>query len=131
MKKLLLLALVLLSISSIAQSVNDSTSVALIQNIQDTQQYVVEINNALRNHARLAVAGIACEAVGTVCLWYGNNGDYAFKDKHKTELASIRKGGAVFCIAGGVLFIASYVPLWRKELKVDERGITLAIPISK
>jgi hypothetical protein len=134
MKKLLLFILALVSLSSVkAQDVQptDTTSVVLLNRLQTTESHLVDINNSLRYHAQLMAGAFALEGLGAVCLLAGTGRSAEYQEKHAEELSAYRASGAVFCVLGGVMYIASYIPIWRKELKVDERGITLSIPISK
>lgn len=104
--------------------VSDTTSV-MFQNLANTNARVAEINNDLRLHSQLALGAFAFEGVGALLFYYASN-----ENKEKTRNA-YQTYGAVACAAGAVMFVCSYIPIFKKEVKVDERGFVLSIPIDK
>lgn len=128
MKKLLFFIFALLTISVKAQIVepspSDTTSV-MFRNLMNTNARVAEINNDLRRHSQLALGAFAFEGVGALLFYYASNENNGkMRDAFQTY-------GAVSCAVGGVMFLCSYIPIWKKELTVDERGLVVRIPISK
>lgn len=124
-KHLLLIVALMATIGLRAQAVSDTAKVVLQEPV-DLYQTVAEINNDLRLHAQLSYASFAFEGVGALMFYLSTNDKNTDKQRRSYETY-----GAILCGAGGVLFIASYLPIWRKELKVDERGLVVSIPLSK
>ena len=124
-KHLLLIVALMATIGLRAQAVSDTAKVVLQEPV-DLYQTVAEINNDLRLHAQLSYASFAFEGVGALMFYLSTNDKNTDKQRKSYETY-----GAILCGAGGVLFIASYLPIWRKELKVDERGLVVSIPLSK
>ena len=124
-KHLLLIVALIATIGLRAQAVSDTAKVVLQEPV-DLYQTVAEINNDLRLHAQLSYASFAFEGVGALMFYLSTNDKNTDKQRRSYETY-----GAILCGAGGVLFIASYLPIWRKELKVDERGLVVSIPLSK
>lgn len=129
MKKLLFVFFALLTIGIKAQSVepspSDTTSVVMLQNLANTNARVAEINNDLRLHSQLALGAFAFEGVGALLFYYASN-----ETKEKSQKA-YQTYGAIACGVGAAMFICSYIPIFKKEVKVDERGLVVSIPIDK
>lgn len=128
MKKLITIALVLLTISVKAQSVepspSDTTSV-MFKNLMNTNARVAEMNNDLRLHSQLAVGAFAFEGVGALLFCYASN------ESNEKMRDAFRTYGAVSCAVGAAMFVCSYIPIFKKEVKVDERGLVVSIPIDR
>ena len=129
MKKLLLITLIVASFGLGAQELpeisNDSISV-MFQNLKNTNEYVVDINNSLRTHTQLIAASFLFEAAGAACFYYASQDNTSNKQRQ-----TFNGIGGFSCVVGGVMFLCSYIPIWKKELTVDERGLVVRIPISK
>ena len=126
MKKYLLTIVALIATICLrAQAVSDTTKIVLQEPTVDLVQTVADINNDLRLHAQLVTTSMALEGAGALLFYYASKED---NDKRREAFQTY---GTISCVAGGILFVCSYIPIWRKELKVDERGLVLSIPISK
>ena len=125
MKKLLLIAaLALAALTMRAQTPNgynpspvpvDSVSVMLRQ-LAATNAEVQYLNDCVRLHSQLALGSFVVEAVGGACLYLAS----------KNGEINLRNLGLGLCIAGGVGFLASYIPIWTKNIRLDERGLVVS-----
>ena len=126
MKRLLLFAaLALAALTMRAQNPNrdnpspvpvDSVSV-MIRHLANTNAEVQYLNESLRLHSQIALGSFALEALGGACLWAAY---YQGKD-------NLSRLGTAFCIAGGVGFLCSYLPIWTKSVRLDVRGLVIDI----
>lgn len=108
-----------------AQAVSDTTRIVLQEPTADLYKTVADINNDLRLHAHLVAGSVALEAAGALLFFYST------QENDEKSAQAFQTCGTAACIAGGVLFLGSYIPLFRKELKVDERGLVVSIPLSQ
>lgn len=125
MKRFLLIAaLALAALTMRAQTPNgynpspvpvDSVSVMLRQ-LAATNAEVQYLNDCVRLHSQLALGSFVVEAVGGACLYLAS----------KNGEINLRNLGLGLCIAGGVGFLASYIPIWTKNIRLDERGLVVS-----
>lgn len=126
MKKVLLLAALVLAAAFVkAQNPNrdnpspvpaDSVSVMLRQ-LAATNAEVQYLNDCIRLHSQLALGSFVIEAAGGACLYLAS----------KNSETNLRNLGLGLCIAGGVGFLASYIPIWTKNIRLDERGLVISL----
>lgn len=125
MKKLIIIAaLVLAAASAKAQNAVtiDTTTVVTMQELIKTNIELVGINDALRQHSKMAAWSAPVMMAGTAILV-----------THPTDkVDNYRDNWHVFGIAtvtaGALLFMASYSPLLRNKVKVNEKGVVINIP---
>ena len=128
MKRFLLIAaLALAALTMRAQNPNrdnpspvpvDSVSV-MLRHIANTNAEMQYINDNLRLHSQLALGSFALEALGGALIYL------AYQNGSGWE--NVGYFGTAFCIAGGVGFLCSYIPIWSKAIKVDERGLVVSL----
>ena len=94
----------------------DSVSV-MLRHLANTNAEVQYLNENLRLHSQLALGSFALEALGGVCLWMA----YYNYTKGMENL------GTALCIAGGIGFICSYIPIWTKDVRLDNRGLVISV----
>ena len=124
MKKLFILAaLVLAAASSKAQNTTIDTTAALtIRQLVKTNTELVGINNALRQHSKMAAWSAPIMMAGTAVLVAHPTAKVeGYNDNwHTFGLATVT--------AGALLFMASYTPLLRHRISLDQRGIVIDLP---
>ena len=115
---------------------NGADSLALLYNsIALTNSELDLTIKRIRTHAYMAGAAFILEGIGAACFAYaGNNTEYTSShytnhESNQAKLDGWAKAGTVFCVAGGLVYIASYVPLLKSRLKCDERGLVVSIPL--
>ena len=127
MKKLLLIAALVLAAAFGVKAQNpnrdnpsqvpaDSVSVMLRQ-LAATNAEVQYLNDCVRLHSQLALGSFVVEAAVGVCLYLAS----------KNSETNLRNLGLGLCIAGGVGFLASYIPIWTKNIRLDERGLVISL----
>ena len=115
---------------------NGADSLALLYNsIALTNSELDLTIKRIRTHTYMAGAAFILEGIGAACFAYaGNNTEYTSSqytnhESNQAKLDGWAKAGTVFCVAGGLVYIASYVPLLKSRLKCDERGLVVSIPL--
>ena len=87
----------------------------------------VELNKSIKKiktHAVIAGISFVLEGVGALALY----------DSTQPNHESMATVGSILCIAGGIAFVASYIPLFSEhpdKIKCDERGLVVSIPLKK
>ena len=140
MKKLLLIAaLALTALTMRAQNPNgynpspvpsDSVSV-MLRHLANTNAEVQYLNESLRLHSQIALGSFAFVGVSALCFYQMANlavpsthGGMAQYDKDMKALKTI---GIATGVIGGVGFLCSYLPIWTKEIKFDNRGLVISL----
>ena len=121
MKKIIIIAmLVAVSSSAMAQD-----TILTLNDLRNTNEAVITINDALRRHAKMAMAGTAVTALGTILLaTHSSSGDVQHDKNMQTLYAAT--------VTGGLLLVAaSYTPLLRNKIRFDGRGLVFDIPQKK
>lgn len=121
MKKIIIIAM-LVAVSSAAMA---QDTILTINDFRNTNEAVMTINDALRRHAKMATAGAAVTAVGTILLsTHSSSGDLQHNKNMQTLYVATMTGGIL-------LFAASYTPLLRNKIRFDGRGLVFDIPQKK
>lgn len=101
---------------------NEADSLALLYNsIALTNSELDLTIKRIRTHTFMVGGALLLEGIGAMC--------YANAAKSKDNPASGSTAGTVFCVAGGLVYLASYVPLLKGRLDCDERGLVVSIPL--
>jgi hypothetical protein len=141
MKKLLLIAaLVLVAAFGVkAQNPNrdnpsrvptDSVSI-MLRHLANTNAEMQYINDNLRLHSQLSIGSFAFMGVSALCFYQMANLEvptsHSGMVQYNKDIKSLKTIGIVTGIIGGVGFICSYIPIWTKKIKVDNRGLVINI----
>ncbi len=130
MKKLILtVALTAMAFGAKAQTVsktetaNDSISV-MFRSLQNTNKELVYINDNLRLHSQITFGSFALEGIGAACLLLSS----PVAMQGFSDMEPLAKLGVGFCVAGGIGFICSYIPIWTNKVHLDQRGFVIDLP---
>lgn len=115
---------------------NGADSLALLYNsIALTNRELDLTIKRLRTHTFMVCGALFLEGVGALCYARAaNNVRYTDSqhDNHESNQENLNgwsTAGTVFCVAGGLVYIASYIPLLKSRLKYDDRGLVVSIPL--
>ena len=101
---------------------NDSISV-LFQHLARTNAEIAYINENVRLHSQIALGSFAMEGIGVACLLAtSSNLSNGF-----SEMEPMAKLGCCLCVAGGIGFLCSYIPIWTSKVRLDERGLIIPL----
>ena len=125
MKKLLLVALIIVAaIGAKAQTPEmpaDSVSV-MLRHIANTNAEVSYLNDCVRLHSQISLGSFALEGIGVACLLFSKP-DIS---QGLSKMEPLARLGFGFCVAGGIGFVCSYIPIWTSKVKVDSRGLVVS-----
>lgn len=87
-------------------------------------------NSRVRTYATMTYTAIACEGMGALCFYlWGQQPTVAYNSYGQPYIPerddTLKDIGMGFCIVGGVIYLASYIPLFGRYLTVDERGLVV------
>lgn len=115
---------------------NGADSLALLYNSIALTNSELDITiKRIRTHTFMVGCALLLEGAGALCYAYAANNvqytdtQYTSHESNQAKLDGWAKAGTVFCVAGGLVYIASYVPLLKSRLKCDERGLVVSIPL--
>lgn len=111
-KYLFLAALMAAAIVGMAQNEADSVSV-MFRHLQDTNAELARLNNAYNTHAVMVAGGGAIMTVGL--LW-------AKRYEGDTD-SNYLGSGLTIAAVGAVVVAASFIPLRKAGVTLDERGL--------
>lgn len=115
MKKILILAaLMAAALVGMAQNEADSVSV-LFRHLQDTNAEMARLNKAYNTHAVMVAGGGAVMAVGL--LW-------AKRYEGDTD-SNYLGSGLTIAAVGALVVAASFIPLRKAGVELDERGLVI------
>ena len=104
------------------ETLNDSISV-MFQHLARTNAELDYLNESVRLHSQIALGSFVVEGIGVACLWWAPT-DVVNGLKERDSMTQLGLG---LCLAGGIAFICSYIPLWTSKIKFDKRGLVIPI----
>ena len=104
------------------ETLNDSISV-MFQHLARTNAELDYLNECVRLHSQIALGSFVLEGIGVACLWWAPT-DVVNGLKERDSMTQLGLG---LCLAGGIAFICSYIPLWTRKIKIDKRGLVIPI----
>lgn len=120
MKKLVILAvLIFAALIMKAQSPADSVSV-MLRHLQTTNAELVRVNENVKLHGLMVAGG---GAVMTAGLLYATKRVGNFENAHLDETRV--RTGLLVTAAGAAIVVASVIPLAKKGVTLDERGLVV------
>lgn len=140
MKRLLLIAaLALAALTMRAQNPNlakskpvpsDSVSV-MIRHLANTNAEVQYLNESLRLHSQIALGSFAFVGVSALCFYQMANlavpSTHGGMAQYNKDMKSLKTIGIATGVIGGVGFLCSYIPIWTKSVRIDERGLVISL----
>ena len=111
------------------RTLSDSVEV-LMKSLALTNIELRRTNSRIRTYATMTYTAIACEGLGALCFYiWGLQPTIAYNSYGQPYVParddSLKDVGTAFCIVGGVIYLASYIPLFGRYLTVDERGLVV------
>ena len=112
-----------------------SDSLKLIYNsVALTNLELQRTNNRLRTHAWMNYGALACECIGALCFYGWSQQPTVAYNSHGQPYTPARDDllqytGIGFCVAGAVLAITSFIPLLKRNIAVDERGLVVKVKL--
>ena len=122
MKRLLIIAaLTVAALVGRAQSEADSVSV-MLRHLKDTNEEFVRVNESLKTHAALIGVGGATMLAGTLLSLQGTSE----LEMGQEQGAKLVKAGSWMSVVGVAFIAASFIPLTRKGVQLDGRGLVVS-----
>ena len=111
------------------RTLSDSVEL-LMKSLALTNIELRRTNSRIRTYATMTYTAIACEGLGALCFYiWGQQPTIAYNSYGEPYVParddSLKDVGTAFCIVGGVIYLASYIPLFGRYLTVDERGLVV------
>ena len=132
MKSLIIIALFIIAAVNVTkaqtpiepkiETATDSISV-MFQHLARTNAEIEYLNESVRLHSQIALGSFALEGVGVACLLLSSsniNNGFA-------EMEPLAKLGFGICLAGGIGYLCSYIPIWTNKIKLDEHGLIIPL----
>ena len=104
------------------ETATDSISV-LFQQLERTNEEVAYLNERLRIHSQFALGSFVLEGIGVACLLSSSSNIL----QGFSEMDRLAQLGFDLCVIGGIGFVLSYIPIWTKKIKIDERGLIIPL----
>ncbi len=128
MKRLVIIATLIVAAAIVAKAQTPQTSIdsvsVMLRHIANTNKEVAYMNDCLRLHSQLALGSFALEGIGAACLMLSS----PVFTQGFSDMEPLAKLGVGLCIAGGIGFVCSYIPIWTSKIKVDNRGLIISLP---
>lgn len=116
----------------------DSVSV-MLRHLANTNAEVQHINDNLRLHSQIAVGSFAMMGVSAFCFYrstvaeapgptiYHTGPDGSWVEKPTDWRKAWKTMGIVTGAVGCVGFVCSFIPIWNKKVRLDNRGLVISL----